>query len=242
VFATVEIDCVGARFLPFWVGIGDHRALVVDIPQQILYGEQLLRIVRPQGRKLQCNKEEVKEKYLQNVKRQTQLHKIVDKIHRLTDIASYPPSDHFIQSQNQIDIVQRDIMRAAENKCRKWHMGAVDFSPQLMIWWNRRLTWKLIKDYHSGRKISTTFIMRKAKACGISDPLQSTPKEATTAYNICKKQFDKMKPSAAIYRREFLRKQIKDYKANGNQAQAAQLQVLRRRENTTNDWRRINNA
>ena len=242
VFATVEIDCVGARFLPFWVGIGDHRALVVDIPQQILYGEQLLRIVRPQGRKLQCNKEEVKEKYLQNVKRQTQLHKIVDKIHRLTDIASYPPSDHFIQSQNQIDIVQRDIMRAAENKCRKWHMGAVDFSPQLMIWWNRRLTWKLIKDYHSGRKISTTFIMRKAKACGIVDPLQSTPKEATTAYNICKNQFDKMKPRAAIYRREFLRKQIKDYKANGNQAQAAQLQVLQRREKTTNDWRRINNA
>ena len=242
VFATVEIDCAGARFLPFWSGIGDHRALVVDIPQQVLYGEQLLRIVRPKGRKLQCYKTPTKEKYLQGVKGKTQLHKIEKKIHLLTEIASYPPTEHYIKSQNQIDIVQRDVMRSAENKCRNWHMGEVDFSPQVMIWWHRRLTWKLLCDYHHGRNISTTLITRRARACGIIDPLESTPTEADKAYKICKTQFEKMKPRAAIYRRDFLRKQIKDYKANGNVFQAARLKVMQTREKSSSDWRRINSA
>ena len=86
------------------------------------------------------NKPAPKEKYLLGVKEQTQRHKIEQKIHLLTEIVSYPPSEHFIQSQNQIDIVQRDIMRSAENKCRNWHMGEVDYSLQVMIWWHRRLT------------------------------------------------------------------------------------------------------
>ena len=48
-FASMDIDCAGARFLLFWVGIGDRRPLVIDISQHVLYGENLLRIVRPQG-------------------------------------------------------------------------------------------------------------------------------------------------------------------------------------------------
>ena len=49
VFASSEIDCVGARFLPFWSGIGDHRTIGIDIPQQVIFGDQLLAIVRPRG-------------------------------------------------------------------------------------------------------------------------------------------------------------------------------------------------
>ena len=127
-------------------------------------------------------------------------------------------------------------MRSAENKCRNWHMGEVDYSPQVMIWWHRRLTWKLLCDYHEGRRISTTLITRRAKACGIVNPLQSTPSEADKAYKICKTQFEKMKPKAAIYRRDFLRKQIKDYKANGDTFEAARLKVMQTREKSSNDW------
>ena len=31
-FASQDVDCSGASFLPFWAYIGDHRLVVVDIP------------------------------------------------------------------------------------------------------------------------------------------------------------------------------------------------------------------
>lgn len=31
VFVTSDIDVVGARFLPFWSSIGDHRASAIDV-------------------------------------------------------------------------------------------------------------------------------------------------------------------------------------------------------------------
>ena len=59
-FASEDVDCIGARFLPLWTIMGDHRGIVIDIPDQILYGEQLLKVVYPQCRRLQCSKSGVK--------------------------------------------------------------------------------------------------------------------------------------------------------------------------------------
>ena len=55
VFTSSEIDYAGARFLPVWSGIGYNRAIVIDIPHQVLFGEQLLTILQPTGRKLRCD-------------------------------------------------------------------------------------------------------------------------------------------------------------------------------------------
>ena len=35
-FKTPDVDCSGASFLPFWSGMGHHKAVVVDIPHQSL--------------------------------------------------------------------------------------------------------------------------------------------------------------------------------------------------------------
>ena len=45
-FATPYVDCCGSRFLPFWYGMGYHRAIVVDIPHQSLLGDQVFKVVR----------------------------------------------------------------------------------------------------------------------------------------------------------------------------------------------------
>ena len=50
VWATEDIVCSGARFHPFWDGIGDHRPMSVDITFASLVGQHLHRIVRPQVR------------------------------------------------------------------------------------------------------------------------------------------------------------------------------------------------
>ena len=90
--------------------------------------------------------------------------------------------------------------------------------------------------------MSTSLVIRRDSLCGIISPLEGTGTEAKTAYNICKEQFDKMKPSAAIYRRDFLNKQIKGYNSNGNTFQAKKLKEILHREKSRNNWRLINRA
>ena len=53
-FATTDVDFWGDRFIPFCFGIRDHRAVLVDITHQSLLEEQVLKVVRPQVRRLQC--------------------------------------------------------------------------------------------------------------------------------------------------------------------------------------------
>ena len=38
--------------MPFGYGIGDRRAYILDIPLEPLVGENLIKIVRPAGRRL----------------------------------------------------------------------------------------------------------------------------------------------------------------------------------------------
>lgn len=58
----MEEDYASVLYLPLW-SIMDHRGIIVDIPDQVLYGEQLLQITHSPGRRLQCNKSAVKSKY-----------------------------------------------------------------------------------------------------------------------------------------------------------------------------------
>ena len=52
-FATRDIECTSARFLPLRDGHGDHRAIIVDITYRSLIGKEKLMVERPQSRRLQ---------------------------------------------------------------------------------------------------------------------------------------------------------------------------------------------
>ena len=52
-WATPDITVDEGRYMPFGIGVGDHRILVIDVPSGILIGVHRLRIARPQARRLQ---------------------------------------------------------------------------------------------------------------------------------------------------------------------------------------------
>ena len=56
---TPDVVIDRACFLSFFFGVGDHRAILIDIPQHSILGEDVHKISRPAARKLVCNKEEV---------------------------------------------------------------------------------------------------------------------------------------------------------------------------------------
>ena len=76
VFTSQGLRYSKARFLTFWTDIGDHRAMVLDNPHQVLYGEQKLHIAQPLSRRLQCSKKKCLRKYIPLLKRYFKMHRI----------------------------------------------------------------------------------------------------------------------------------------------------------------------
>ena len=101
-FATRDIICNGARFLPLWSGIGDHRPIVIDIPSECLYGNELLRIERPLARRLQCKFPSCQKKYTNTLEYYLRHHQLPRKIQRLIDL-SHQPNSNYAPLQEKID-------------------------------------------------------------------------------------------------------------------------------------------
>ena len=52
-WCTDEIEMTEARLMPYCFGVGDHRAVIIDITEQSIYGDQTFKIVRLDARRLQ---------------------------------------------------------------------------------------------------------------------------------------------------------------------------------------------
>jgi hypothetical protein len=118
--------------------MGDHRGIIIDIPEQVLYGEQKLQIARPQARQLQCNRSMVCNKYKKKLTKQLVNHKIPRKIQQLCSRYYIENLEEGNTLQEDIDRIKKESMKHAEKKCRKIGMGAVPYSPSVLIWKNRR--------------------------------------------------------------------------------------------------------
>ena len=58
----IEVDSI--TFLPFYFSIGDHRGIVMDIPEEELLGNRIMKIQRPYARRLITKRPEVIKKYI----------------------------------------------------------------------------------------------------------------------------------------------------------------------------------
>ena len=242
VFATAGVECHGARFLPFWAGIGDHRAIVVDIPLQSLIGEQLLKIVRPPARRLQCSQAQVRQRYVNVLREQFEIHRIYEKTAALYQSATYPPPPGFAKAAEALDRIRTQLMIHAEKVCRKRRMGEVDYSPEVIIWKKRRDVWREVIKYRSGGKINKTSLRRRAQACGINTPLSANLEAAKRAYKTCDQEFTRLKPYADSYRMAFLRERAEQSEAMGDTTYARDLRTMINKEKSRKMWRSIRSA
>ena len=66
-------------------------------------------------------------------------------------------------------------------------MGNVPFSPNILIWKNRRDFWSLVIRHLKGHKVNRSIIKRRAKELNIIAPLSSTLDSARKARDFCAK-------------------------------------------------------
>ena len=113
------MDCCGSMFLLFWYGMGDHKSVMVNITHQSILVEQVLKVVRPKARRLQCGFTGPKNWYLQKCETLFQVHNVYIKARGVYISARYPPPPGFTEKLHKVDKERDQYMKNAENKCRK---------------------------------------------------------------------------------------------------------------------------
>jgi hypothetical protein len=102
-------------------------------------------------------------------------------------------------------------MHFAENHCRKFHFGEIDFSPGPNLACGLRYVWDMVlKGKQGQRKIQAWKIKVVAKAVGIESPLMATESEARWAFRAADAAYKKLKLKALLMRTNWLWERSKD--------------------------------
>jgi hypothetical protein len=181
ILASPELQVIQAAFLAGDdASPGDHRWGMIDIKYEVLLGEDMVKVVRPQARCLTCGLPAVRKKYNKLFLTQATWHNLLPKLYQIQaeQFSDTPLSAPLAARMTQIDRVREQLMKAAEKRSRKLHMGAVDFSPKLAIAGKKYDLCKLIWKKKKGLPIKSTQIQRLAQQLKIPKPLSMSVEQA----------------------------------------------------------------
>ena len=109
-----------AGYLPFGEFQSDHRALWVDIHQDLLLGFKLPPIISPNARRLQCNVPHIRQQWIQLYLQFLNHHHLIERQFTLESSINEPKLTPSQQAEYESILKLRsEGIRFAENKCRK---------------------------------------------------------------------------------------------------------------------------
>jgi len=135
VWATTDVQVVGASIMPAGFGVGDHRLFVIDLLGSSLLGHAPKKIVRPQARRLNCKLAKSVEKYTTRLEQKILKHRLIERTGRV-----YTSGVSGAEAKQQLDVIDREsknYMTNAEEKCRTIKSGCIPFSPESAKWIRR---------------------------------------------------------------------------------------------------------
>jgi hypothetical protein len=126
-----EIKIVHAAFLAGQDSLGDHRMAMVDFSDSTVLGDNLLKAIRPQARRLAVGIPTAKRSYIAYVNKSFAHHKVLPRLYAIQRDRYKDSPLSLVQEETMaaIDRTREEIMKAGEKQCRKLCMGAVDYSP-----------------------------------------------------------------------------------------------------------------
>jgi len=159
---TLKITASG--YLPFSRSVGDHRTIWFDTSYHSIYGNLSPRILSKESRRLQLYDPRVVHRYLVKLKqliKDEDLYKSVEQMY--SSLKENP--QHGLDTDRFEYIITKLVgfMREAEQKCRQFKAGEVDFSPMIQKareavgYWNMR-----VKQCH-GKRICKNTMKHKKK-------------------------------------------------------------------------------
>ena len=134
VYATSGVICVNAGILAKYVGVGDHRCFIMDFCSVSVLGSVFPRIVPPAARKLHCDSERIRRNYCAVLNQLCDRHQMFKKLNELNRLSDVLPVAEFQTLMNRWDNELTEYMKASENRCHKFKMGHIDYSPEVNCW------------------------------------------------------------------------------------------------------------
>lgn len=237
IWATKDVEVVGACVMPAGYGVGDHRLFVVDVLTTSIVGYTPPKIVRSSARRLNTKIPGALRRYNSALEKNVIAHRLTDK---LIDAARSPTQELVKLKMDKVDYDANQYMAHAESKCRRIKSGRIPFSPESSVWIRRVQVYKSLLCYHAGKLRNKSNLKRAAQRCGIRHPLHISIR---ALYEHLKKARSKCKyfeMHDKRHRREHLHNRLKKARRHHDDEAATRILAILHREKDKSYWRRLN--
>ena len=229
-------------WLRFGEGIGDHRAIFIDIPSHILLGEDKFIIPPPQVRRLKCEDPRIVQKFNDLLESQYKQHHVLQRIEQLNRTFHTPLLPHEINELEKLDNISTFAVKYSDKRCRKLHMGQVPFSDTTKRAGSVINLWKLVIRKKLRCNVSSKLIKNLASQLGIKKPMDVPFDECKQRRNEAYKEYNKIKKDAKSHRRKMQDKLADAYVTQGQENKASIVKRMKLKEETRHTHRRIKMA
>ncbi len=148
-WVSKDLDISNACVMPFGLGMGYHRAFILDIPLESLVGASPVKIVKPVSQRLNSRLPKCGKAYIESLEKNIVKHCLLE---RLYDVHTGGYSAEETASRViAIDKEGKSYMQHAEKICRKIKCCQNPFSPKASIWIQRVQVYYAILRFHWGK-------------------------------------------------------------------------------------------
>lgn len=179
-WASRDLNISACGYLDCKWCAGDHRVLWLDVTAASALGENIPRPRTKNARRLTLNDPRVVRRYVNNLKRIIKKSKLVSRLKELykrMDIKEgMQPIDEALQREYE-DIVDefQAAMAQAEERCRRFRVGGVEFSPAINIARKSITYWWLMRRKALGRRVSRKRLDRLFQLGQVENNMTANP-------------------------------------------------------------------
>jgi len=177
ILCTRGIVVEQAGYLPFGEGVGDHRALFIDVTIASTLGVNLPPDKSVRARRLKLQDPRIIKKYVRYLKHFFNRHSLLDQSKLLQDRVNCPISRKDAAEYERLDKIRIAGMQYAEKRCRKVKMGGVPWTPALSYIRLGIEVWMLVMKRLRGCSVSSRTIIRKKHRANMEETNTNVPAE-----------------------------------------------------------------
>ncbi len=204
----------------------------------MLVGIDLVKIVRPSGRRLNSRLPGCSKQYITSLESNIIKHKLLERLHKAHRGA-------FTDSERQqciiiIDEEGKAYMRHAKKICRKLKSCQIPFSPEAAIWIRRVQVYRSLLQYHKGKIRNCGNLKRAARRCNIPNPLGMSIHEIAMRLEECKRECLFFHEHGKRYRRKHLETRKKAALDADNKDAFQKISAIIQQEQQRAFWQKLN--
>lgn len=194
IFISQTLQVTKAGYLAHGEGIGDHRAIWIDITKASALGEKLPELPSYRARRLKCHDPRTVKRYNKLLEDYLRKYGVFDRIYDLSSRVTNPLTEKDIVELEKLDKIREKCMLLSEAKCRKLKMGGVHWSPILQQARNLIEYYTLSLSRKRGAKVGARYLCRLSKKVDVDasnfsiTKLEEKVNEAHSQYKAVKKK------------------------------------------------------